>query len=111
MIITIVRPNRIGVDGEFREVDLSDLDPTIRSIQFDDKRMTGVVEFNETAEAVSTERDFEAEKEAYDKALREGKDLNKLQPIYRGVKVRKPRQVISSFERFQHFLVRWTSTT
>lgn len=111
MIITVAVPDRVGVDGEFRQVDLSDLDPLIRTIQFDDQRKTGVIEFIPTAETVANERDFEAEKEAYDKALREGKNLNELGPIFKARLVRRPRQVINSFERFQYLLERWSTAT
>lgn len=109
MKITIVRPDKVGVDGVYREVDLSDLDPKIQSIQFDDQRMTGIIEFISSAETMGNVRDFEAEKEAYDKALREGTNLNKLQPIFKAVTVRRPPQKIDSFESFQYLLVRWSS--
>jgi len=71
MRITIVQADGVvGIDGDFRKVDLSALDPAIHGVQFDTERATGKIEFDPLAKEEVDARDLDAEA-AQERPLRE----------------------------------------
>lgn len=108
MIYTLVVENSsFGVNRDFREIDLSDLDPQISTVQYDTNRKTGVIEWKSDVVDYIRERDLEAEQEAYDNAVKNNLQLSTLQPIHKATPVRRPRKVIDAFDAFAHLLIRW----
>lgn len=110
MHITIVQHDGlVGVDGVFREVDLSTLDPAIRAIQFDTAKGTGHVEFDPDATIGVLARDAAAEEAAHEACNGDPALLAALQPIWMTVLVRRENEQLLDFTAYQKYVDAWTA--
>lgn len=108
MRITIIADDGlVGIDGEFRKVDLSDLDPAIHAVQFDTVAGAGHVEFKRSAQVPLDVRDFDAELAAERAAGPDRGKQQELKPITRKILVPRDNERIADFTPYQVFAARW----
>lgn len=108
MKVTIIQDDgRVGVDGDFREVDVSELAGEIRAVHFDTVLGVGMVEFDPGVTVLVNARDFEAERIEYDACGDDREKLAALQPIVRQVPVRRAPERINDFTPYQVYVERW----
>lgn len=106
MIITIVRPDLVMVDGVSFRVSLDGLDPRVEVLQFDTKKGVGEQHFSEGVTTTIPERDFKAEYDALASCIAKNQNPNALQPIYTQREVQRPPEKITSFDPAP-FVQRW----
>jgi len=137
MHITIIQADGVvGVDGVFRAVDLTGLDPSIHAIQFDTVKGVGHIEYDAGATVEVDVRDQIAEGEAHDLAVNarraaeqsvaaaetgEEKDtagatlraasyaVAALKPIYTKARTRRAPESLTDLTPHQVYLDRWTA--
>lgn len=110
MRITILPPDgNMGIDGEFYPVDLSDIDPAIHAVQWDDAAGEGHVEFKASATVAVQVRDAEAEGAAGRAAGKSHAAHAALRPIMKTVQVRRDNEALKSFGQFQKYVGRWNA--
>lgn len=97
----------VGVDGVFRKVDLSDLDPAVHAVQFDDIEGRGHIEYKPTSTVLVEVRDFDAERIAEAEAGDDREKQKKLKMIMRTVKAPRPPERISDFAPYRHYVDHW----
>src|SRR3954468_20600847 len=102
MKISIIQDDGVvGVDGVFRTVDLSGVNPEIRAIQFDTEKGIGNIEYDAGATIDAQARDFEAERDAQAAAGDDPVAQAALAPIYKTGLVRRPDEIIKDFTPWQ----------
>lgn len=96
----------ISVDGEVRQVDVSDLDPEIEAIYFDTERSLGIIQYFDNILVDMQVRDFDAEREA-EAYAREHNLKAPEEPLYKTVKVPKPNREFTTYNTIQTWHERW----
>lgn len=108
MRITIIQDDGIvGVNGVFRPVDLGDLDPQIKVIQFDTVRGSGHIEYDAGATVDIEVRDYVAEKKAELACGGDRDKLNALKQIMKRQPVQRGAEAIAEFKPYEVYLARW----
>lgn len=108
MIYTImVDDGLMGVNRDFRKVNLESLGQEIETVQFDTERNTGIILYKRSAKTLLEERDLARERQEERDARVTNKDLSKLVPRYRNVSVSKRPFVIAEFTAFEYLLALW----
>lgn len=110
MRITIIQDDgMVGVDGVFRQVDLSELDPAIRAVQFDTLKGAGHIEFDRGALIEVDVRDEDAERAAVQAAGDDREALARLGPMMKKAWVARPNEPIDELAPYQIYVERWTA--
>lgn len=101
----------VGVDGVFRQVDLSEIAGEIHAIQFDTTSGRGVIEYDESVGEDVQQRDNQAEDAAWAAARAEGVPERKIRiPVMmKSVFVPRPARPITDFGPYQVYLDRWAA--
>jgi len=109
MRITIIQSDGIvGVDGVFRAVDLSDLDPAIHAIQYNTAKEAGEIEYDAAATIEIEVRDEAAERDEA-AAADTPATIAALKPIYKKARARRANEAVTDFSPYQIYVDLWTA--
>lgn len=106
MLIILMRPNLVGVDGVFYHVSLEGLDDRVEMLQYNTQSRQGRQFFRPEVKTSVSVRDLDTEKKLLEDAQKNNLPLGKLQPVYRAVDVQRPDEPLENFDH-QPFYDKW----
>lgn len=106
MLIILMRPDLVGVNGVFYHASLEALDPRIQMLQYDTELGRGRQFFTAETKIPVSVRDLDAERKLLDEAVVKNLDISKLQPIHKSIEVHRPDEPLENFN-YEAFYVLW----
>lgn len=110
-IVIIQKDGLVGVDGEFRAVNLAGVASEIHVIRFDTVEGAGVLEFDADHTVPLQIRDQEAEDAAWATARAAGTPEREIDipMMHKTIQVARPSERLTDFAPYQVFVDRWTA--
>lgn len=106
-IVLLPKENKVGVDGDFRPVDLRQISSSIRVIRWDDQLQAGTIEWEPGTKQTIQVRNLAAEDAEIKRRVKANMSLKDMQMIYMNLDVERGEQGLADFTPYQPFIDAW----